>query len=73
MCCKRPCDGCHHLLLLHFHEVNIKCLLIFKVIEQLPVELRDRFTDMREMDLQVQSESWLGKHFYFIKPFNVLK
>ena len=26
------------------------------MIEQLPVELRDRFTDMREMDLQVQSE-----------------
>ena len=29
---------------------------ILLVIEQLPVELRDRFTDMREMDLQVQSK-----------------
>ena len=26
------------------------------VIEQLPMDLRDRFTEMREMDLQVQSE-----------------
>lgn len=26
-----------------------------ELIEQLPVELRDRFTDMREMDLQVQN------------------
>lgn len=25
------------------------------VIEQLPMDLRDRFTEMREMDLQVQS------------------
>lgn len=28
----------------------------FSVIEQLPVELRERFTEMREMDLQVQSK-----------------
>lgn len=27
------------------------------VIEQLPMDLRDRFTEMREMDLQVQSKS----------------
>jgi hypothetical protein len=27
------------------------------VIEQLPTDLRDRFTEMREMDLQVQSKS----------------
>ena len=27
----------------------------FLVIEHLPQELRDRFTEMREMDLQVQS------------------
>ena len=26
------------------------------VIEHLPQELRDRFTEMREMDLQVQSK-----------------
>lgn len=30
------------------------CILI--VIEHLPQELRDRFTDMREMDLTVQSK-----------------
>ena len=29
------------------------------VIENLPIEMRDRFTDMREMDLQVQSMLWL--------------
>lgn len=29
----------------------------FTVIEHLPQELRDRFTDMREMDLGVQSKS----------------
>ena len=28
----------------------------FAVIEQLPNELRERFTEMREMDLQVQSK-----------------
>lgn len=28
----------------------------FLVIEHLPQELRDRFTDMREMDLTVQSK-----------------
>lgn len=27
----------------------------FSVIEHLPQELRDRFTEMREMDLSVQS------------------
>lgn len=26
-----------------------------EMIEQLPMDLRDRFTEMREMDLQVQS------------------
>ena len=25
------------------------------VIENLPMEMRDRFTEMREMDLQIQS------------------
>nr|XP_045727627.1 inhibitor of growth protein 3-like [Mirounga angustirostris] len=28
-----------------------------EMIEQLPMDLRDRFTEMREMDLQVQSKS----------------
>ena len=32
-------------------------MLYFLVIEQLPVEFRERFTEMREMDLQVQSKS----------------
>ena len=31
--------------------------LLSAVIEHLPQELRDRFTEMREMDLSVQSES----------------
>ena len=35
------------------------------MIEQLPVELRDRFTDMREMDLQVQSKSRPEKHLLY--------
>ena len=39
----------------HFVESSPIKFCLFSVIEQLPVELRDRFTDMREMDLQVQS------------------
>lgn len=35
------------------------CWTFILVIEQLPVELRDRFTDMREMDLQVQSKFYI--------------
>lgn len=31
-------------------------LFQFSVIENLPMEMRDRFTEMREMDLQVQSK-----------------
>lgn len=30
--------------------------MYFSVIEHLPQELRDRFTEMREMDLSVQSK-----------------
>lgn len=38
---------------------------IFLVIEHLPQELRDRFTEMRELDLSVQS-----KYDYFVNlPF----
>ena len=29
---------------------------LFSVIEHLPAELRDRFTEMREQDLSVQSK-----------------
>ena len=45
--------------------------VIFSVIEHLPQELRDRFTDMREMDLTIHSNvfplSFLqnGKLLYF--------
>lgn len=42
----------------HFHVyaiLNRFHFFIFPVIEHLPQELRDRFTDMREMDLSVQS------------------
>ena len=31
-----------------------------ELIEQLPQDLRDRFTDMRELDLKVQSKYGLG-------------
>ena len=31
----------------------------FTVTEQLPVELREQFTEMREMDLQVQSKIFI--------------
>lgn len=34
-------------------KANVICY--FSVIEHLPQELRDRFTEMREMDLQVQN------------------
>ena len=43
-------------LALSVHLKNFLLKLVIVVIEQLPVELRDRFTDMREMDLQVQSK-----------------
>lgn len=36
--------------------IQTKHFYIFPVIENLPQELRDRFTDMREMDLTVQSK-----------------
>lgn len=39
-------------------------IIRFSVIEHLPQELRDRFTDMREMDLQVQSK--LFAYYLFI-------
>lgn len=36
------------------------------MIEHLPQELRDRFTEMREMDLQVQSKAYtFGEIFFF--------
>ena len=35
--------------------LRVVTLLQSTVIEQLPNELRERFTEMREMDLQVQS------------------
>ncbi len=38
-----------------YSDFNISPTL---VIEQLPTDLRERFTEMREMDLQVQSKSW---------------
>lgn len=38
------------------------CLLVIPVIEQLPMDLKERFTEMREMDLQVQSKSFLLPH-----------
>lgn len=46
------------IYLKHFfvHWTIVSWTFILLVIEQLPVELRDRFTDMREMDLQVQSK-----------------
>ena len=34
----------------------IRILFMHSVIEHLPQELRDRFTEMREMDLQVHSK-----------------
>lgn len=42
------------------------------VIEQLPMDLRDRFTEMREMDLQVQSRHrynvTTSKHYHSPVP-----
>lgn len=40
-------------LVLTFKRSYVLCFL---VIEHLPQELRDRFTEMRELDLQVQSK-----------------
>jgi len=33
--------------------------IMFSVIENLPMEMRDKFTEMREMDLQVSSKGTL--------------
>ena len=41
---------------LPYGAVDFKDLFDFTVIEHLPSELRDRFTDIREMDLSVQSK-----------------
>lgn len=46
-----------------FGYVNL-FLLWFSVIEHLPQELRDRFTEMREMDLGVQSMYSLSHNIY---------
>jgi hypothetical protein len=35
---------------------NVIYFICFSVIEHLPSELRDRFTELREMDLSVQSK-----------------
>jgi len=40
---------------------------VFAVIEHLPQELRDRFTEIREMDLQVQSTAILGVFSMVVK------
>lgn len=32
------------------------CFFLITVIENLPMEMRERLTEMREMDLQVQSK-----------------
>lgn len=42
--------------------VSLMIVLFSLVIEHLPQELRDRFTEMREMDLSVQSKLVFGKH-----------
>lgn len=43
------------------NDIGFGCVFVWflfqsTVIEQLPNELRERFTEMREMDLQVQSK-----------------
>uniref|UniRef100_S4R2I3 Inhibitor of growth family, member 3 n=1 Tax=Mus musculus TaxID=10090 RepID=S4R2I3_MOUSE len=38
-----------------------------EMIEQLPMDLRDRFTEMREMDLQVQIWSAKYEMFYCVR------
>lgn len=40
------------------------------VIENLPMEMRDRFTEMREMDLQVASELYRPLTIYLLKCNN---
>jgi len=47
-------------------------VLLISVIEHLPQELRDRFTEMREMDLQVQSENFQGALICMIITFKLL-
>lgn len=36
--------------------LNYNAIILFVVIEHLPQELKDRFTEIRELDLQVQSK-----------------
>lgn len=47
---------------------NVVNLKIFLVIEHLPQELRDRFTEMRELDLSVQSKY---NYFFLNFPFHL--
>ena len=44
-------------------------LRLFLVIEHLPQELRDRFTEMREMDLGVQSKFKIFLTIFFCNIF----
>lgn len=44
---------------------------LFTVIEHLPQELRDRFTDMRELDLSVQSK-WYDLSYSALFYFKML-
>lgn len=61
LCCCTPKPNKHHFYLsiamIFFFS------LMFAVIENLPMEMRDRLTEMREMDLQVQSKYLIKKLF----------
>lgn len=45
-----------YIIVTHALESKAHNLNLISVIEHLPQELRDRFTDMREMDLAIHSE-----------------
>ena len=49
----------------HFFTFNINILVRCLVIENLPMEMREKLTEMREMDLQVQSKSFLRCNIKF--------
>jgi len=47
---------CHHPACTHLIKGLTVDFLLCVVIENLPMEMRDKFTEVREMDLQVASK-----------------
>ena len=58
-----------YLMMLCFY-IHIFVFFIL-VIEQLPIELKERFTEMREMDLQIESKLQKIQLHFMLKALNI--